>query len=73
MTTAKIRQLLESATAKIDGPLIAIVLCILALGLATLYSAAYQAPGRVGAQALNVLLALLDKAEAYAAGLQATA
>jgi rod shape determining protein RodA len=28
------------------------------LGLATLYSAAYQAPGRVGAQALNVVLAL---------------
>src|SRR5882672_4987270 len=58
MTTAAIRQLLESATAKIDGPLIAIVLCILALGLATLYSAAYQAPARFGAQALNALLAL---------------
>jgi len=35
------------------------VTCLLVLGLATLYSAAYQAPGRVGAQALNVLLALV--------------
>ena len=53
-----IRRLLERLTAKIDGPLFALVACVLALGLATLYSAAYQAPGRVGAQALNVLLAL---------------
>jgi rod shape determining protein RodA len=58
MTTTTIRRLIERATAKIDGPLIAIVLCLLALGLATLYSAAFQAPGRFGAQALNVLLAL---------------
>jgi rod shape determining protein RodA len=58
MTTATIRQLIERATEKIDGPLLAIVLCLLALGLATLYSAAYQAPGRFGAQAFNVLLAL---------------
>jgi rod shape determining protein RodA len=58
MTTAKIRQLLERFVAKIDGPLIAIVLSILAVGLATLYSAAYQAPGRFAAQGLNMLLAL---------------
>jgi rod shape determining protein RodA len=58
MTTAAIRQLLERFAAKIDGPLVGIVLCILALGLATLYSAAYQAPARFGAQALNALLAL---------------
>jgi rod shape determining protein RodA len=45
-------------TQGIDGPLFAIACCILLLGLATLYSAAHQAPGRVGAQALNVLLAL---------------
>ena len=32
--------------------------CVLVIGLATLYSAAYQAPGRVGAQALYILLAL---------------
>src|SRR5258708_31551449 len=53
-----IRLFLERLAAKIDGPLFAIVACLLALGLATLYSAAYQAPGRVGAQALNVVLAL---------------
>ena len=53
-----IRRLFERLTAGIDGPLFAIVGCVLALGLATLYSAAYQAPGRVSAQALNVLLAL---------------
>jgi rod shape determining protein RodA len=53
-----IRRFLERLTEKIDGPLFVIVCCLLALGLATLYSAAYQAPGRVSAQALNVLLAL---------------
>ena len=54
-----IRRHFERLTAKIDGPLLALVTCLLVLGLATLYSAAYQAPGRVGAQALNVLLALV--------------
>jgi len=54
-----IRRLFGRLTAKIDGPLLALVTCLLVLGLATLYSAAYQAPGRVGAQALNVLLALV--------------
>ncbi len=53
-----IRQLTERLTAKIDVPLFAVVCSIMLLGLATLYSAAYQAPGRFGAQALNVLLAL---------------
>src|SRR6266705_1478250 len=58
-TKPMIRRLFERLSAKIDGPLFALVTCLLALGLATLYSAAYQAPGRVGAQALNVLLALV--------------
>src|SRR5882672_325970 len=53
-----IRRLVERLTEKIDGPLFAVVACLLVLGFATLYSAAFQAPGRVGAQALNVLLAL---------------
>jgi len=53
-----IRRLAERLAARIDGPLFAIVCCILVLGLATLYSAAYQAPSRFGAQALNVLFAL---------------
>jgi rod shape determining protein RodA len=56
--TAVIRRIVERLTEKIDGPLLAIVCCLLAIGLATLYSAAYQAPGRVVAQALNVLFAL---------------
>ncbi|MGB5082555.1 MAG: rod shape-determining protein RodA [Burkholderiales bacterium] len=53
-----IRRIVERLAEKIDGPLLAIVCCLLAIGLATLYSAAYQAPARVAAQALNVLLAL---------------
>jgi len=53
-----IRRLLERLMEKIDGPLFAIVCCLLAIGLATLYSAAYQAPGRVASQALYMLLAL---------------
>ena len=53
-----IRRLVERLTARIDRPLFAIVCCILLLGLATLYSATYQAPGRFAAQTLNVLLAL---------------
>ena len=53
-----IRRVLERIAEKIDGPLFSIVCCLLAIGLATLYSAAYQAPGRVAAQALFMLLAL---------------
>jgi len=53
-----IRRLMQRLAAHIDGPLFGIVCCILVLGLATLYSAAYQAPGRFGAQTLNVLFAL---------------
>jgi rod shape determining protein RodA len=53
-----IRRVFERLTAKIDGPLFAIVACLLALGLATLYSAAYQAPARVSAQVLNLLMGL---------------
>ncbi len=54
-----IRRLVERLTEKIDGPLFALVCCLLVIGLATLYSAAFQAPGRVGAQVLNILLALV--------------
>jgi rod shape determining protein RodA len=53
-----IRRLIERLTAKIDTPLFAIVCALLVIGLATLYSAAYQAPGRFAAQAANMLLAL---------------
>jgi rod shape determining protein RodA len=54
-----IRRILERLSEGIDGPLFAIVCALLVLGLATLYSAAFQAPARVGAQALNILLALV--------------
>jgi len=53
-----IRRLIERLTAKIDTPLFAVVCALLVIGLATLYSAAYQAPGRFAAQAANMLLAL---------------
>jgi len=49
-TKPMIRHLLERLTAKIDGPLFAVVACLLVLGLATLYSAAYQAPARSALQ-----------------------
>jgi rod shape determining protein RodA len=52
------RRLLARLSEGIDGPLFWIVCGLLALGLATLYSATFQAPARVGAQALNVALAL---------------
>ena len=53
-----IRRFFARLSEGIDGPLLAIACGLLVLGLATLYSAAFQAPSRVGAQALNVLLAL---------------
>ena len=43
----------------IDGPLFSIALLILALGLATLYSAAYGNPARVTGQLANVGVAVL--------------
>ena len=42
----------------IDGPLLAIALALSALGLATLYSASMDNPGRVTAQAVNFGVAL---------------
>jgi rod shape determining protein RodA len=42
----------------IDGPLFSIALLILALGLATLYSAAYGNPARVTGQLVNIGVAL---------------
>jgi rod shape determining protein RodA len=43
----------------VDGPLFAIALLILALGLATLYSAAYGNPARVTGQLVNIGVAVL--------------
>jgi rod shape determining protein RodA len=42
----------------IDGPLFGLSLALVALGLATLFSASYETPGRVAAQAANLAIAL---------------
>ena len=49
----------ERFVASLDGPLLAIACGLLALGFATLYSAAYEVPGRVAAQAGNILIAFI--------------
>lgn len=43
----------------IDGPLFALSLVLVVLGLATLFSASYEVPGRVAAQAVNLSVALV--------------
>jgi rod shape determining protein RodA len=43
----------------IDGPLFGLSLALVALGLATLFSASYELPGRVAAQAVNLAVALV--------------
>ncbi|HEX9194253.1 MAG TPA: rod shape-determining protein RodA [Burkholderiales bacterium] len=50
--------LARRVAAKIDPPLFWIVCGLLALGFATLYSAAHDAPGRAAAQAANILVAI---------------
>ena len=42
----------------IDGPLFGLSLALVALGMATLFSASYEIPGRVTAQAANLAVAL---------------
>jgi len=42
----------------IDGPLLTVSLCLAAIGLATLFSASYENPGRVTAQVANLAVAL---------------
>ena len=43
----------------IDGPLFGLSMALVALGLATLFSASYEIPGRVTAQAANLAVALV--------------
>ena len=43
----------------IDGPLFGLSLALVALGMATLFSASYEIPGRVTAQAANLAVALV--------------
>jgi len=58
MQAAAIRRLGAQAVEGIDGPLLAIALALVGVGLATLYSASYDAPGRVTNQLFNVGVAL---------------
>ena len=52
------RRILQRLSQGVDGPLLAISLALVALGLATLFSASYEQPARVAAQAANLLVAL---------------
>ena len=52
------RRLLQRLTAGVDGTLLALSLALAVLGLATLFSASYENPGRVTAQLVNLAVAL---------------
>ncbi|HEX7383365.1 MAG TPA: rod shape-determining protein RodA, partial [Burkholderiaceae bacterium] len=52
------RRLAQRLTIGIDGPLLALSLALAAVGLATLFSASYENPGRVTAQVANLAVAL---------------
>ncbi len=51
-------RIVHRMAAGIDGPLLALSLLLAGLGLATLFSASYEQPGRVAAQAANLAVAL---------------
>jgi rod shape determining protein RodA len=51
------RRILQSLAQGIDGPLLALALALVALGLATLFSASLEHPARVTAQLANFLVA----------------
>jgi len=52
------RRLAQRIARGIDGPLLTLGLLLSALGLATLFSASYENPGRVAAQVANLAVAL---------------
>jgi len=52
------RRIVQRLTSGIDGPLLALSLALVVLGLATLFSASYEQPARVTAQVSNLLVAL---------------
>jgi len=52
------RRLAARIVTGIDGPLFALSLALMALGLATLFSASYENPGRVSAQLVHMAVAL---------------
>jgi rod shape determining protein RodA len=53
LTPVAARRALARLTSGLDGPLLAIVLALTGIGLATLYSASYDTPARFHAQLLN--------------------
>ena len=52
------RRLMARLSAGIDGPLFALSLALMAIGLVTLFSASFEQPSRVTAQAVNFAVAL---------------
>ena len=54
-----LRRLGERISGSIDGPLFSIVMLLVGIGLATLYSASYEYPSRVTAQIINLAVAVL--------------
>ena len=54
-----LKRLRDRITAGIDGPLFAVTMLILALGLATLYSASGENAARFGAQVFNITVAVV--------------
>ncbi len=52
-----VRRVGQRLTAGIDGPLLALSIALVALGLATLFSASYEQPARVTAQVANLAVA----------------
>jgi rod shape determining protein RodA len=57
LTPVTVRRSLARLTSGLDGPLLAIVLALTGIGLATLYSASYDTPARFHAQLVNFAVA----------------
>ena len=59
LTSLSARRIFQRLTEGIDGPLLALSLALVAVGLTTLFSASYEQPARVTAQVANLLVALV--------------
>ncbi|MGH8749883.1 MAG: rod shape-determining protein RodA, partial [Burkholderiales bacterium] len=57
LTLVTVRRTLARMASGLDGPLLAIVLALTGIGLATLYSASYDTPARFQSQLLNFAVA----------------
>ena len=53
------RRIFQRLTDGIDGALLALSLALVAVGLATLFSASYEQPARVTSQVTNLLVAFV--------------